>query len=369
MSEGLANAHGPQFGYRLPTPGIVRLVDAPRPPVVLPSPDGTHLALLDPSPFLSISELAEPELQLAGVEFNPETLNPTRPAARYRCLRVKNLATLDEWTVKESGDETGEILAILWSPDGHRLAIVWRHADGLDLWLADVRARIVVRLIASGLNGILGVPCRWLPDGAAIVCKLVPEGRSALGNAISAMAPRIEVANSHPRPARTYRNLLRSAADEAAFEYATLSQLAVVSLSGTIAPLGPAASYRSALPSPDGCWLLVRRIERPYSRAVLADRFRHRVDVWRLGTGESIEIADQALDDARPISRDAVRIGRRQIMWRADQPATLFWVEALDSGDHRRESAVRDQVSMLDAPFGDAPRPLVCLAWRLRHLD
>ena len=55
----------------------------------------------------------------------------------------------------------------------------------------------------------------------------------------------------------------------------------------------------------------------------------------------------------------ATQTGKRRISWRADQPATLYWVEALDQGDPELEVEYRDQVFMQKAPFSAAPQKVI----------
>jgi dipeptidyl aminopeptidase/acylaminoacyl peptidase len=63
---------------------------------------------------------------------------------------------------------------------------------------------------------------------------------------------------------------------------------------------------------------------------------------------------------------DAVDPGPRGIGWRADAPATLAWIEAMDGGDPARPSATRDRVVTLSAPFTGAPVQHLAVATRVR---
>jgi dipeptidyl aminopeptidase/acylaminoacyl peptidase len=52
----------------------------------------------------------------------------------------------------------------------------------------------------------------------------------------------------------------------------------------------------------------------------------------------------------------ATRTGKRSMSWRSDKPATLVWVEALDSGDPEIKVKYRDAVYELNAPFKGNPK-------------
>ena len=55
----------------------------------------------------------------------------------------------------------------------------------------------------------------------------------------------------------------------------------------------------------------------------------------------------------------AERKGMRDLSWRNDKPATLFWAEVLDEGDPEIEVEYRDEVFELDAPFNREKRSLL----------
>jgi len=66
--------------YQLPPAVMVKLVDAPVPPMVSLSPEhgsGPRMLLIEQrAPLPTIADLAEPELRLAGLRFNPTTGAP-----------------------------------------------------------------------------------------------------------------------------------------------------------------------------------------------------------------------------------------------------------------------------------------------------
>ncbi len=57
-----------------------------------------------------------------------------------------------------------------------------------------------------------------------------------------------------------------------------------------------------------------------------------------------------------PVGFMATETGKRNISWRSDLPATLYWAEALDGGDPANEVPFRDEVYQLDAPFSGTPQ-------------
>ena len=122
------------------------------------------------------------------------------------------------------------------------------------------------------------------------------------------------------------------------------SQIAVAAVDGKVSPIGPPGLYLRSAPSPDGKWLLVESVHRPFSYRVTLRQFPTRTDAWRLDGKPATTRADLPLAEEVPPLRDAVRTGRRDIRWRADAPATACWVEAQDGGDPRAKVAIHDRV-------------------------
>ena len=75
-------------------------------------------------------------------------------------------------------------------------------------------------------------------------------------------------------------------------------------------------------------------------------------------------IDDAPLIDNLPIDSDAVEPGPREYGWRGDQPDTIYWVQAGDGGDPKRDAPVRDRIYTLDAPFTGGPKTIAELTLR-----
>jgi dipeptidyl aminopeptidase/acylaminoacyl peptidase len=165
-------------------------------------------------------------------------------------------------------------------------------------------------------------------------------------------------------PARTYEYLLQSPTDEALFDYYFTDQISLVGLDARITRVGAPGIHTRATPSPDGRYLLVETVQRPYSYQVPMDVFPSRTEVWDLSGKVLREIRNSRVAEEAPSARDAVLPGVRFVNWRNDSPATLVMVEALDKGNPRNTVPKRDQVSLLSAPFSGAPTPFVQTEYR-----
>src|SRR5207244_3971536 len=157
--------------------------------------------------------------------------------------------------------EKARIGAAWWSPDSRRIAFTVVGDDAVALWLADVESGRARPLGDGRLNGATGSPC---------ACQLVP-----------------------------------------------------VSPEGSVRPLLPPGLHVTARPSPDGVFLLVETLHRPFSYVVPRERFPRTVAVWNVDGLFVRQLADVPRQESVPAGFDAVPVGPREVSWRDDSPATL----------------------------------------------
>jgi dipeptidyl aminopeptidase/acylaminoacyl peptidase len=137
-----------------------------------------------------------------------------------------------------------------------------------------------------------------------------------------------------------------------------------VDLGGDRERLGGPGLFAGFDPSPDGRFLLVQTVHRPFSYTVPIERFGRKVEVWNLEGKVVKTLADVPLQEAVPVTFGSVPVGPRSAQWRSDAPATLAWVEAQDGGDAGKPADVRDSVFLLAAPFTAEPVTLATLGQR-----
>ncbi|MEW5925796.1 MAG: prolyl oligopeptidase family serine peptidase, partial [Candidatus Zixiibacteriota bacterium] len=215
------------------------------------------------------------------------------------------------------------------------------------------------------LNDIYGASYYWLPDSRNIICKTVPSDRGdAPAEPAVPTGPAIQQNDGEMAPAATYTDLLKNSHDEELLEYYLQSRLALINIDGKTLYLGEKGMIERAEPSPDGQYILVETIHRPFSYTVPVSRFPGLVEIWNLEGKIIRTVTDQPLADNIPTVSDAVRTGPREFNWRSDVGAMLYWAEALDNGDPRIEADVRDQIYTLVAPFKGNPIPFYALNFR-----
>lgn len=110
----------------------------------------------------------------------------------------------------------------------------------------------------------------------------------------------------------------------------------MISVKGLVLPIGDPGLYDSANFSPNGRYISVSKIERPYSYQFPFNRFPKTLEIWDT-TGTVVKsIAKLPLADNLPAQ--GVPTGPRAVNWVPTEPATLMWAEALDGGDPRTKA-------------------------------
>jgi dipeptidyl aminopeptidase/acylaminoacyl peptidase len=330
------------------------------------SPDRGWLAVLEQPPMPSIADLARPEQRLAGLRIDPRNFGPSKPSY-YSSLALRPLDR-DERQLVTGLPEAGMITDLKWSPDAAKLLVEVTTDQALELYLVDRAAATARPLPLGRLNGTMAASAfSWIGGEDQILCLLVPD--RDLGPPKSNPVPTGPVIQeSLPgtiAPARTYQDLLKNHYDERCFAYYSRAQLVLHDLrDGTTRPIGPEGSISYFSPSPDGNYICVQYVERPYSYQVPVSRFPQRTLLFDRQGQQVREVAYRPLAEDVPQGFGAVPRGGRAFQWRNDVPATLCWVEALDEGDPRREAEFRDELLALPAPFTGEPNSLLKLSLR-----
>jgi dipeptidyl aminopeptidase/acylaminoacyl peptidase len=360
---GTAAADVP-VAYQQPSADLVQLADAALPPAVLPGPNDETVLLADTPPLLPIAEVAQTELKLGGLRFNPENHAETR-AVYFSALRFLDTATGQARPVTGI-PAGGRVRQPEWSPDGRLVALTVAFPTRVELWVAERATGKARRVSNRPLNAAFPSPaCQWLSDSRSLACRTLPAQRTPPPTRRAVPAgPLVEENLGTKTPAPTFQDLLHDEDDAALFEYHLNAEAWILRLDGTGRKVVGPALIVTVAPSPDATVLLVKSLRRPFSYHVSAERFPLRSEVIGMDGKSVAVIADLPLADQVPIDFDAVRTGRREIEWRADSPAELSWVEARDGGDPKAEVPVRDELYTLAAPFTQLPTRLAALGYR-----
>ncbi|GAB2956878.1 S9 family peptidase [Hymenobacter coalescens] len=349
-----AVAQAQDVSYQTPPKAIADLVDAPLTPRISLSSDGKWLALLAVQAMPTVAELSQPELRLAGLRINPRLNAPSRQSYATG-LMLRRLEDGKDMAVLNL-PQPALISDVVWSPDNSKLALTIATNAGegrTELWVVDINTFTARRIAGVSLNAVFGTPFEWLSDNQTLIVRALVAGRGGAPSTTAApTGPVVQESVGRKAGARTYQDLLRNPTDEKLFDYYATSQMVRVTLDGKLQPISQPGIIQSAVPSPNGRYLLVKTRHRPFSYTLPVSSFPLKVEVYDVQTGDPVKtLADLPLADAVPTAFDAVPTGQRGHGWRADAPATLYWAEAQDGGDPKTEAAIRDKVFTLPAPF------------------
>lgn len=356
------------LGYQSPPKLMADLVDAPRRPAAVVSDDRQWVALLQRPGAPGISELAQPEEKLAGLRINPAVFAPSRSRG-YTAIELRSLQSDDKRPVTDLPE--GKVMNVTFSPDSQNLAFILETPEGLTLWNHSLAAGKTTQVSTRRINASLGGnKYRWKSDSRGFYTRLTVYGADKRPvQADNDIKPVIQTTTGEKAAVRTYSNLLKTPHDERLFEFLATSQLAEISLDGKVRALGKPAMYRSYGASPDGDYLLVAQIRKPFSYLVPHYRFPQLTEVWTSEGDVVTQVADLPSGETIPKGFDSVIDGRRNIGWRGDKAATLVWAEAQDGGDMSREVEHHDAVYTWDAPYDGKPKLLMNVERRFNQVE
>lgn len=349
--------------YQLPPQAIIDVVDAPATPSTSIAPDNGSIAFIDNPGLPSLPDLAREELRLGGMRIDPLTNGPSRRSHGVG-ITLTDIEGNNERVVTGL-PKSPRISNMRWSPDARYIAFTHTADSHIELWVANIQTATARRLTTHLVNDVMGNALSWSSDNKTIFFTAIPENRGDVPERPRvAEGPIVQESIGRRAAVRTFQDMLSDRYDEDLFDFYATSQLMWVDLDGNEGLLGePAVIWYFNL-SPNGQYILVNRIHKPYSYIVPFSRFAQTMEVLDL-QGRSIYIVEEVpVTDDLPQGFGATREGRRNVQWRNDAPATLFWAEAQDGGDPANEVEIRDQLFFLAAPFTAEPTPSIKLELR-----
>jgi len=343
--------------WQSPPQEFLSILHASQLPWVSSSPTGKHLFLANPTVYPPLAELAAPMHELAGMRVNPAN---NGYYGSYGATSPRIVQVADGAETALNLPEDAKVNGVRWTADGERFALIVSYADHIGLWVGSVNGDIR-EIEGLAINPLLSNPVKWLPDQKRLLVSLIPvRGPAPMPSTIPVGPEVLEGSGASARSTYEARNLLETAHDDALFEYYTTSELAIVDLAADDAAqmkvISTPAPYFSASFSPDGEYLLVKWLVKPWSHQVGWGRFAEQIEVWDSHYEKVAEIASLPVAENVPVH--GVTTGPRSVGWRPTVPHTLFWVEALDGGNPKAEVPHRDRLMRLTAPFTTEPEEI-----------
>lgn len=350
--------------YQKPSAEIMALADYERAPSVNMDSKKVYMLLSYRNTYKTLDDLNQEEMRLAGLRINPVT-NISSTVTYINNLKLRKVADKVEQQV--SGlPENARITNVSWSPNETKIAFTNTTNSGVELWVIDVATASAKKITSDNLNANLGSPFNWMKDNENLLIKVLPKNRPTLIDSKKDLpkGPTVSVSDGSKSQNRTFQDLLKNKTDEANFETLVTSELYKVNVSGSMQLFKTADIYAGESFSPDGNYLMVTTIQKPFSYIVPLSRFPQKTIVYD-ATGKEVKLVNEVpLTEVMPKGFSSVRKGKRSMNWRADKPASLSYVVALDEGDQAVKVEYRDEVFSWDAPFSSTPISLIKLQQR-----
>jgi dipeptidyl aminopeptidase/acylaminoacyl peptidase len=324
-----------QEGYATPPREIAEAVLAPR---------HLNITLANPSPdkkwFLdeigdgpvAMKMFSKPFHELGGVFIDFK-------ANRARALTIRNNAGIQ---IISAGDGAKRVVQIpngarvsnaTWSPDGSSIAFFVHADDATHIWVADVATGKARQLTKTPVLATLVTSFEFSEDGKQIAIVQTPDARAAMPAAPAApTGPTVKIADSDKNRLRTFPSLMSTPYEKDLLEWHATGQVALIDVQkGTVKKVGTPAMVRSVDASPDGRYLRVTRMLKPFSYDVPVANFGTIEEVWDIDGKVLAKVIDRPInlgvqDDTQPPDPAAQptgggrggqnQQGKREIAWR-----------------------------------------------------
>lgn len=343
--------------YQKPSEPILSLANYEPAPSVSMDTRKNYMLLSYRNAYKTLDDLNQDEIRLGGLRINPVT-NIASTVAYINNLKIRKIKEVKAEPAQVTGlPENPRITYISWSPDDSKIAFTHTSATGVELWVIDVVTAKATRLTEADLNANMGLPYSWYKDNKTLLVRTIPADREALIDSKKDLpqGPIVSTADGRVSQNRTYQDLLKNKTDEQNFETLISSELYNVSVDGSKKLFKARDMYSGQSISPDGSYILLTTIRKPFSYIVPLSRFPQVTKVYDRQGHEIKTVNETPLVEIIPKGFGAVPTGKRTMSWRNDKPSALYYVEALDKGDPANKVDYRDEVFVWEAPFTSDP--------------
>lgn len=328
------------------------------------SSNGKWIVLLEKPAYPSLSELPDSSIKLGGLQV--DISKRAKVQIGYTSIALKNVD--EEGMVEFSGlPKTPHISEVVFSPDNQNIAFINTQAKGAELWLASVQTKTCTKLSANFVNNLMGKTFQWLPDGKTLLVKTTTSQQKPPLNE-NDLAPIVEESLGGAAPSITFPDVLKTEKQKQWFDYYATTQLQMIDLEGKAVNYFLPDVIKDFDCSPDGNYVMLHILQKPYSSTLPFTGFKQKVILCDKKGLVNKNLAEIPSSDYLPQGFDAVTLGAREFGWRADKPATYFYVEAQDLGDPAKKSTIRDIVYTQEVS-NPSPKKLAVCYYRFNKIN
>lgn len=341
--------------YQKPPREILDLVNVQPAPTVMMDTKKEYMILRYRNMYKTLDDLNQEEMRLGGLRINP-VLNISSTMTYNTNIKVQKIKGGTEIQVRGL-PQNPKLANFSWSLNEKKMAFTHTSATGVELWVLDVASATATKITDGILNANIGTLYSWFNDNEHLLVKMLPANRPALVDVKKALpsGPTVSVSSGSKSQNRTYQDLLKNPIDEINFETLVMSELYKVNINGTKTLFKSKDMHTGESISPDGNYVMITTIKKPFSYIVPYSRFPLTTVVYDINGKEIKTVNEVPLTEVMPKGFMSVRKGKRSNGWRSDEPATWCYTVALDEGDPANQVDFRDEIFLWKAPFNTEP--------------
>ncbi|PKP15594.1 MAG: S9 family peptidase, partial [Bacteroidetes bacterium HGW-Bacteroidetes-23] len=308
------------LSFQKPPKEILELADYERAPSVNMDSKKEYMLLSYRSTYKTLDDLNQEEMRLGGLRINPVT-NISSTVTYITNLKVRKVSEKNEVQVKGL-PENPRISNLGMSPNEKKLSFSHTTNTGVELWVLDLATAQATKLTDATVNANMGNPFSWFADNQTILVRMLVKNRPALIDLKKDLptGPIVSTGDGSVSQNRTYQDLLKNPLDEQNFETLVTSELFKVTLDGKAELFKKADMYAGESISPDGNYVMISTIQKPFSYIVPLSRFPQKSVVYDK-SGKEVKVVNEVpLTEIMPKGFSSVRKGKRSMSWRNDKP-------------------------------------------------
>ncbi len=284
---------------------------------------------------ISMERFSKPFHELGGL-FIDYAANRNRNLTRRSNVGIEIISAADGSKVSLQIPRNARVSNATWSPDGGRVAFYAHTPTETHIWVGDARTGRTRQITRDPVLATLSTSFQWTEDGTRIATVLVPDDRSPMPVAPAVpQGPHVKVTETDDmNRLRTYASLMATPHDRALLEWHVTGQLALIQVDNRrVTEVGPRTMIRDFDVSPDGQYIRVTRMVKPFSYIVPVNNFGQVEEVWDLSGNVLAELDETPLNvgvrgqtpSAPGVGGDdGEQSGRREIAWRPDRQGLTF---------------------------------------------
>ncbi len=257
-------------------------------------------------------------------------------ANRNRNLTIRNSAALQLISTSDGTRHPvvlpagSRVSNATWNPTGTMVAFYVHTPDATHIWVTDMTGK-ARQLTTKPVLATLNTSFDWTLNGDAIMAVQAPEPRSAMPQPSAIpLGPKVKLAEeSDKNRLRNYASLLATPYDQSLLEWHATGQVVLIDVKTKAVKLvGTPTMIQDLDPSPDGKYVRVTRMVRPFSYMVPVNNFGTIDEIWDMSGTMLAKVNEEPLnlgaDTARAVGAPGagesgqLPNGRREVTWRPD---------------------------------------------------